>query len=84
MKEETIKIIEESRANVRHAGTDFQFTILSRSRRDSLEILKWQKNYNLTDSELVTPLMKDLVERMREDAAVEVFRKFYQDTYLKI
>lgn len=82
MKEETIKIIEESHHNPKTNHTDFSFTILLKPKKDSLEILKWQKGYMLTDTEIVQAQDKKIVDRIRLDTAIKVFSQFYQDTYL--
>lgn len=83
MIEETIKIIEKSRPMVGLDGTDFCFTILLKPKDDSLEIIKWENHYGLTDTEVVTMADKNILNEIRLNAAVQVFTKFYQDTYLK-
>ncbi len=82
MKEETIKIIEESHHNPMRNHTDFSFTILLKPQKDSLEILKWKKGYVLTDTEIIQTQDRQIIDRIRLDTAIKVFSQFYQDTYI--
>ncbi len=82
MKEEYIKVIEESTRNKEYVSTDFRFTIILKPKKDSLEIKLWEKRYGLTDAEIINATDRTIIERIREDAAVEVFLKFYRDNFI--
>ncbi len=82
MKENIIRIIEESYPMRELEGTDFRFVILLKPKEESTGIAKWEKYYSLTDTEKVMMADKNVLNEIRLDAATEVFRKFYQDTYL--
>ncbi len=82
MKKNVIQIIEESHKIPETQRTDFRFVIALKPKKMSSEIRLWEKWYGITDTELVTAANANVLQRMRLDAATQVFIKFYTDVYL--
>lgn len=75
-----MKIIEEVRKNP-EGTTDIRFIIVGDRKEGSVEIPMWEKRLVLSNAEVVTTNLGVLSE-LRRDNAVDVFEKYYHDTFM--
>lgn len=76
------RMYEESYSFPHESSVTYRFTLLHRPDDLSLDIQKYENSFKMTDLMLFT-MPKEALERWKEDNAVSVFRKFYQDNKFK-
>ncbi len=80
-----IQLIEESKKDENNDNINCRVTLLCKPKKDSLEVIKYDKHYVLVSTMFLDVKEHDyklLIERIRTDAAVEVFTKFYHDNFI--